>query len=281
MATRSRFVEPGRGTRFDVLCVGETVWKAERSADVAAPPIARAGLLDVARALARRGLRVGLATVLDDDRVGRALLAEVAGAGIDTRGVTLAPPSGRLVVVDAAGGRLGVVAEREETLEVPEAWTSEVLLVSGLSPITAKAAALCKAARRARRERATVVVDLASGLRQWVDREAKTIFMVLKEADVVRASLVSLSVLGLDPASVRAAMRADATLVVAGGGRAVAAGPFGEVVARAPEGSPEIAPDAITASIAADLARPPRVPESASARWDRSLRASLTIGARN
>jgi len=267
-----RLVDPRRRATFEVICAGEPLWKAAGlRTDGLAPP-ARAGILDVARRLARRELRVGLATVLDDDTLGRTLLAELGALGVDVGGVTLAAPAAGLVVVDAAGGQLGVVSERgtARDFEIPPGWSSQVVLLSGLSPVTSEAAALCKAARRARRDGTIVVLDVAGGLRQWAGCDPRTISMVIREADVVRCSLIDLAVLGMDSASVRGAMRPDGTLVVSDDAGTTAAGPFGEVQVK---GRPD-AGEECAAAICAELARPHRSAESLEGRWHRVLRES-------
>src|SRR6185312_7986457 len=84
--------------------------------------------------------------------------------------------------------------------------------------ITSKAAALWKAARRARREGTAVVLDVTGSLRQWAGADARMMSMVLRTADVVRCSHLALAVLGTDSPSVRRSMRPDGTLVVSEGG---------------------------------------------------------------
>lgn len=276
MTNEARLVS-GRGrASFEVICAGEPIWRTLglRRDGGLAPTAASAGVLDVARTLAHRDFHVGLATVLEDDRFGRALRMEMAGLGVDVEGVTLAPPDAHLVVVDAAGGHAGVVSDRgtARDFEIPAGWSSQVLLLSGLSPITSRAAALCKAARKARREGSTVVLDVAGSLRQWAGRDPRMISMVIREADVVRCSLLDLAVLGMDSASVRRAMRPDATLVVGDGEATTASGPFGEVRARAGSNAPEHAYEECTAAICADLARPHGAAESLEGRWHRVLR---------
>src|SRR5262249_25384443 len=152
----------------------------------------RAGIVEVAKRLARAELRVGVATVLDDDGRGRALRAEMAGLSIDVGGVALAVPAAGIVVGDAGGGEVDGVAEvgAAREFEIPHEWSSQVLLLCGVSPLTPKAAALCRAARRARRGGTIVVVDAAGSLRQWAGRDARTLSMVLREAHVVRCSVM-------------------------------------------------------------------------------------------
>jgi fructokinase/2-dehydro-3-deoxygluconokinase len=254
---------PGRAS-FDVLCAGEPLWTTDR---IGGGGPARAVLFEVARSLARHELRVGLVTVLDDDSRGRTLIAEMAARGVDVGGVTFAPPASGLVVVDAAGGELGLLAERgatERNFEIPPGWSAQVLLLAGLSPLTAKAAAFCRAARRARRDGTIVVVDAAGSLRAWAGRDPRTIAMILREADVVCGSLLDFAVLGADGATLRDAMRTDATLVVTDGPRASAMGPFGDVHVTPAREAP-------AAAVCADLACPHRARETAAGRWHRVL----------
>jgi sugar/nucleoside kinase (ribokinase family) len=278
MAKTARLVDARERASFEVICAGEPLWRTVSvRSDGLAPLAPRASILDVARTLARTEFRVGLATVLDDDRFGRALRAEMAALGIDVGGVAFAAPAAGLVVVDAAGGQLGVVSERNAArdFEIPPAWSSQVLLLSGLSPVTSKAAALCKAARKARRDGTIVVLDVAGSLRQWAGRDPRMISMVIREVDVVRCSLMDLAVLGTDSASVRRAMRSDATLVVSDEAGTTAAGPFGEVRVKGSSGASEDSGEPCTAAICAELARPHRGTESHDGRWHRILRESV------
>lgn len=273
---------------FDVICAGETQWKLAAGAlgspasDVKLRP--GGGAVKVAVALARKGLRVGLSTVVADDAFGRSSLRKIAAQGIDVGGVTLTRPKGGLVLVDATGGATALPAsvppavEEQVPLEVPVAWSAQVLVLSGLSPVVSQAAALCKAARRARREGTHVVIDFNASLHQWVGRDPRTIHMVLREVDVARCSVSDLAVIGMDVEAVRRALRPSATLVVSDGtGGAVATGPFGEVTFVPPTPLPageHGLGDAITAAICAELTRKGAPGESTSARWDRALRAA-------
>jgi sugar/nucleoside kinase (ribokinase family) len=229
-------------------------------------------IVDVATRLAQRGLRVGLATVFDDDRRGRAQKARLAERRVDVGGVRLEAAATGLVVVDAVGGELDVLAERgaSREFEIPRGWSSQVLLVSGLSPLTSKAAALCRAARRARRDGAIVVLDASGSLRQWAGRDPRTMAMVVREAHVVRCSVLDLAILGTDAASFRRALRADATLVVCDGAGAIATGPFGELRADCDRATDD-ADERCTTAICDELARPARAVESDAGRWHRLL----------
>jgi fructokinase/2-dehydro-3-deoxygluconokinase len=274
MGKGAPIIEAAARESFDVICAGEPQWRS--AARGHAIPGMSAGLLSVAKMLALADVHVGLATVLDDDRVGRASLAEVAALGVAVSGVKLAPRAAGVLVVDASGAASCVLSELGTTadLEIPAAWASPVLLLSGLSAVTSRLAAYCKAERRARRDGALVVLDAVGGLRHWAGRDPRVISMVLREADVVRCSSLDLAVIGTDSAAVRRAMRSNATLVLNDDATASALGPFGEVKVRATEAAmaPEGFPEACTAAICAEFARPQRAAESLSARWHRILR---------
>jgi sugar/nucleoside kinase (ribokinase family) len=276
--------EDARAKSFDVVCAGDALWKVSATgvratglaADMRVSP--SGGAVDVALALAREGLRVGLSTVIADDGAGRASLERATAAGVDIGGVALVRRGEGVVLVDAAGGANEAQADlnARPPFEVPAGWTSKVLLLSGLSPVIAHAAALCKAARRAKRVGALVVIDFNASMHLWLGRDPRTIRMVLREVDVARGSLADLAVLGMDVAAVRAALRPSAVLVVShGGGRVSAAGPFGEVSYTPREscsGRPNGVGDAFTAALCAELTRPGHPGESVSAAWFRALK---------
>ncbi len=286
MYATTRVVPDSRRTRrFDVICAGEALWKLANVAPAAGLSGQRGvgvglrpggGAVNVALALTRQGLRTGLATVLTDDAFGRDGLERIAASGVDVGGVSLARPRAGFVLVDASGGAKQVpsVAEEEAPLEVPAGWSSQILVLSGLSPVVSHAAALCKAARAARRQGALVVVDFNASLHVWAGRDPRTVRALLREVDVARCSFADLAVLGLDVATVRAELRRTAVLVVSDGGSAVATGPFGEVSLVPREGfrpHPFGAGDAFTAAICAELARPGEPGESSSSLWYRAL----------
>lgn len=269
-----------RSRSFDVICAGQPVWRA------AMPPFDRgAAFADHTRALRRAGLSVGWAAVIEDDRRGRALLAEMDSIGVGLRGVDVVPCESELVVVDAAGHVSGarpppshvarspsVVSDRVKAMhfQIPAGWSSRVLLLSGLRPLTDSLAAFCKAARGARRHGTIVVLDLVGALREWSGHDPRLITMVLREADVVRSSFFDLALIGVDGKAVRSAMRPNATLVVDGDDGATAVGPFGEITVKGSRGS-RLPHDSPTAAICVDCARP-RGGETPEARWQRILR---------
>lgn len=268
--------------RFDVICAGEALWKIAAPGKSGTFSPGSAGLrpgggpVPVALALAREGLRVGLATVLADDTFGRGAVEKIAGSGVDVGAVSLARSRPGILRVDAGGGASPLSADVEAMppLDVPRRWSCRVLLLSGLSPIVSHAAALCKAARAARRNGSFVLIDFNASLHVWAGRDARTIRMVLREVDAARCSLADLAVLGMDAATARAALRPSAVLVVGdGAGGAVATGPFGEVAFAPPRGVRlrDGAGDASVIALCAELLHPADPGESAGARWLRAL----------
>ncbi|MBS2020482.1 MAG: carbohydrate kinase family protein [Deltaproteobacteria bacterium] len=274
--------------RFDVICAGEAQWKvAMPTTRVSGMPLRPGGgAVDLALALARERLHVGLATIMSDDDVGRRSLARLRESRVDTGGVKLARPRGGLVLVDATGAanELTRAPEESTTFEIPESWSSDLLLLSGLSPVTSRAAILCREARRARRRGTLVAIDFNASLHAWAGRDPRTILMVLREVDVARCSVADLAVLGMEIAQVRASLRETAALVVNNAaGAAVATGPFGQVAITPKDARPVLgsrgAGDAFTAAMCTELLRPGDPGESASASWHRALHRGLMAAA--
>jgi 2-dehydro-3-deoxygluconokinase len=272
-----------RPKSFDVICAGEARWQLAGSEAPFSKKSARVhlrpgrGVVSVALLLARAGLRVGLATVLLDDELGRAAMKKIAASSVDVAGIALARPNAGFVLVDASGGANQAPSrvEKEEPVEVPVGWSSQVLLLSGLSPVVSHAAALCKAARTGRRTGAVVFIDFNASLHAWSGRDPRTIRMVLREVDVARCSFEDLAVLGMDVATVRSALPRSAVLVVSNGaGGSVATGPFGEVAFKPRELTahpPSGVGDPFTAAICAEWVLPGAPRGSESARWLRAL----------
>jgi 2-dehydro-3-deoxygluconokinase len=261
--------------RFDVICAGQPLWRGSMSSlgDVGGRSSA---FVNVTKMLTMSSLHVGWAAVLEDDRRGRALLAEMAAAHVQVGAVSLASSGTDLVVVDASGGWSGLVSNRDEAVQVelPPFWSSQVLLLSGLRPATSSLAALCKAARKARRDGTVVVLDVVGSLRDWTGHDARVLSMVIREADVVRCSFFDLAVIGADAAAVRRTMRSNATLVLDDDGGAIAMGTFGDVRVQASRESSttEVLAESYTAAICAEYARPRGVGETPAGRWHRVLR---------
>ncbi|MFT3769169.1 MAG: PfkB family carbohydrate kinase [Minicystis sp.] len=265
---------------FDVICAGEALSHLAATGGGIARDAASlrlrpgGGAVNAALALARQGLRVGLATAIGDDSFGRALFDRIAEAGVDVGGVALVPRAG-LVFVQGDAGRVVCYREEAPPLAVPAAWSARVLLLSGLSPAVAYGATICKAARAARRAGTIVVIDVNARWHLWAGHDPRAIQSVLREADVVRCSAQDLAALGVDAATVRAALRPDAVLVTSNAaGSAWASGPFGEV-APAPGTAGALratgSGDVFTAAICAELARAGHPGEARPELWDRAL----------
>ncbi|MEO7110888.1 MAG: hypothetical protein ABI183_10655, partial [Polyangiaceae bacterium] len=196
--------------------------------------------------------------------------------------VVLAPAKSGLFFV--RGGALQSLATRKEEppVAIPEDWSSPVLLLSGMSPFVSSAAALCKAARAARRAGSIVVVDLHADWNAWKGQNWRSIRMILREADVVWASSEDLVGLNLDVASARSAMRPNAVFVSHIAGRASARGLFGEV-AQSSKLGPIDADDDFVAAIAFELVHTPNAHRACgndAAIWSRALARGCDIVAR-
>ncbi|MDB4994987.1 MAG: put [Myxococcaceae bacterium] len=275
-----------RPRNLDVICAGEAHLNAARPEQASASDRRVSlrpggGAVRVAVSLAKQGLYVGLATVLADDSTGRAFRAKIAASGVDAAGVELAPPTQGLVLV--RGGARQVVAsrEQEQPIAVPESWSARVLLLSGVSPTVSCNAALCKAARAARRVGTIVVVDLNASWALWQGRDSRAVHMLLREADVVSCTAQDLFALAMAVPTLRAALRATAVLVLSdGAGHTLASGPFGEVTHARPPATavgPLREGDAFTAAICFELARSGHANEGGGALWARALRRSSTF----
>lgn len=218
------------------------------------------GAVHVSVMLARRGLRVGLVSPMEEDTFNRSLLDRVATSGVDVGGVRWRVPASGVLMLDAAQQSRPVVAKQDDervVFEVPPTWSPRVLLLSGLSPVVSHAGSLCKAARAARRAGAIVVVDLNLRWHVWAGRDPRALQSVVKEADVIRLSTEDLAVLELGEAAIRGMARPDALFVVtAATGISWATGSFGEVAPAGKDGRNEPpSRDALTAGVCAELAR--------------------------
>jgi 2-dehydro-3-deoxygluconokinase len=274
-----RLWDAPRPRSLDVICAGEALWSLSAPGGAFFAPWAALGFrpgggaLNAALALRAEGLAVGLATSLADDTFGRALRGKVAAAGVDVAGVMLATARAGLVFVEGGAARQIVpYREEEPAVAVPAEWSAPVLLLSGLSPVVAYGASLCKAARAGRRAGSAVVVDVNARPHLWAGHDPRSIRMLLREADVVRCRAQDLLVLGLDAAALRAVLRPSAVLVVSDAvGGAWAAGPFGEVAEPAPREVSLRPMEALTAAICVELARAKDPGESRADLWARAL----------
>ncbi|MEO8876646.1 MAG: hypothetical protein ABI461_13730 [Polyangiaceae bacterium] len=252
---------------FDVICAG--VPSFDIHSDGARTRIG-GGAIRAASALVRQDLRVGLATVLQDDSVGRTVVDKLESAGIDVGGVCFSSPTSSVFFV--RGGALQTLHEGKEDapISIPEGWSSQVLLLSGMSPVVSHGAALCKAARAARRAGSTVIVDLHADWNLWRGRDWRSTRMILREADVVWASGEDLLGLDLDVPSLRAAMRPNAVLATHTLGCTSAFGSFGAVTHPSKLG-PTDRDDDLVAAICFELKHAKNNGENDASLWTRAL----------
>jgi 2-dehydro-3-deoxygluconokinase len=288
MSSASRFLEGPRAHAFDVICAGEALVFLGES-----PEMRRGGPLRVmpgggavssSLALARQGLKVGLCTVLEPGSFGQSLLAQLDEAGVDKGGIEVAKHTSGIVFIRGGARQAVSLQTQEQPVSVPEGWSSKVLLLSGMSPIVSHGAALCKAARAGRRMGSMVVVDVNARWDLWAGRDARSIRMILREADVVWASAEDLFGLNMDVETMRAAMRPSAVLALSDAtGSALAWGPFGEVAPskRAPAAAVALpstrAGTAFVTSICAEVARAGNTSPESPELWARALQRGLDI----
>jgi len=230
------------GGHHDVICLGELM--------LAGRDLALSGAAArTAQALTVPGLAVGLCGTIPDD------------------------PAACLAVLRARKPGLAIegIVHGEAPPQVPDAWTSDVLVISGVTPALVPAARFCREARAARRRGAMVVLDLNARREAWREHDGRTTHALIREAHVVRCSASDLLTLWMDLATLRRTVRADAIAIVTNGPYAAAAyGPFGDVTVAPPRTQRRPlaagAGDAFTAAIVAELLRP-----QAALAWDRVL----------
>ncbi len=271
MVSDALHVQPRPVTSFDVICAGEATLKVGE--DIAHVRLG-GGAVRAALSLSRDGLHVGLATVLADDSSGREIVKKLAASGIDVEGARLAPPVSGLFFVTGGAKQIVTVREEEEPVSIPEGWQSQVLLLAGMSPIVSHGAALCRAARAARRIGSTVVVDLHARWDLWKGRDARSIRMVLREADVVWCSGADLLGLNMDIPSIRSAMRPGAVFAMHSVGQMLALGSFGEIVRPSTLG-PTDEDDDFASAICSELARAGHSGDRDGGVWERILARGL------
>lgn len=177
-----------RADAFDVLCLGEVLVEVATVAPVGHDTPAVLGIsgdaLNVAAAAAAAGARVGLAAVLTDDDLGRAIAARVSSLGISTDLLTFATgeqgvylvhsdPTGQREFSYARSGSVGSTLSREH-LPADVLRAAGAVVASGIACAISTSAhdAVRHAARNAQRfaydpnyrPRLTTVADAAANL---------------------------------------------------------------------------------------------------------------------
>jgi sugar/nucleoside kinase (ribokinase family) len=251
---------------LDVLCVGEALWDLYAPAGVPfaeAPSLAfvpGGAAVNVALHLTRLGLRAGLAAVVGEDALGEALIARVAGLGVECSRVERAPPRTGLVFVERAGEARRIVGYRAKDERAPKvsgAIEAKLLFLTGVLPDEAAIGGFADMAAHARRGGARVVLDLNARRGVWAGRAAPLLGPLFEAADVIRCSTDDLALLACDVAAVQGALREGGVLMVSDGPRPTRAfGPFG-VLERAPDHAEVLDPtgagDALSAGVLAEL----------------------------
>ncbi|CAN5681471.1 hypothetical protein BH09MYX1_BH09MYX1_19690 [soil metagenome] len=251
---------------FDVLCAGDAFLRVAEGGLHSA-----GGAIGTALELVRQEVTTALVTVVADDRDHRALVSRIEARGIDVRGVALVRPTRNLVFV--RGGARQVLSARDEELpfSLPEDLSAKVVVLSGVSPVVAHGASLCKAARAARRAGSTVVLDVNARWNLWQGHDSRAICMLLREVDVVSCTAQDLFAIGMGLPELRASMRTDAVLVWSDGmGTASASGSFGEIT-RGGEKKLRTS-ELVTAAVAAELVRTTTLGDEL---WSRALGRAL------
>ncbi len=296
-----------------ILCLGEVAWDLapERGAslvDTRSLRITPGGAsANAARALADVGDHALVCAAVGDDPLGRGLVARLAALGVDVsligrarartalvfverppapgaqaqpgpRAVSYRDPAGEIAGlaghVRAIGGARGVLARAR----------ADALVVGTIACADAAAPLFAACARAARRAGAIVAIDVNARPRLWRAIGAPQRAIALVElADVVKASVDDLAVIGLPPRDLAARLRHGATLVVTDGPRpARAIGPFGEVAVAPRRALPSDAAgagDAFVAGLVRALVASRRAADD-DHRWSVALAAAHEIAGR-
>jgi sugar/nucleoside kinase (ribokinase family) len=256
--------------------------------------------VNVAIALARRGVRAGLCAGLGDDPMGRGLRDQLAEHGVDVRHVKLVAERTGLVFLErarsphlpaAAPGQTSrpsnfpqVVSYRHPEEEsaalaraIPERLQARVLHVGSILPSRTMIRLLAGTMRQARRDGCLVMLDLNARPRLFRQPGDFRYRAVLKEADIVKCSVRDLAVLGLDAEgrAIASLLRPSATLLVTNrAGPARALGPFGQAL-RAPRHAAKEnaagAGDAFCAGVIAAVLRRGSDKQPDARFWDEAL----------
>jgi len=235
--------EEDRRRQTDVVCVGEALWDLhtpegtpfEEANHVALTP--GGGAVNVALALLKLNVRAGLVAAIGDDPIGRALKLRLEKLGIDVTRVQASPTRTGLVFMTSKPTRVVAYrAPKEEALALasalPHAFQAKIVHLSGLLPDQEHLSALARAAERAKREGAIVMIDANLRPRLWI-RDAlaqANPSAIFQEADILKVSADDLRVLGVtNPDDARSL--APIVVLTDGPNTTRAWGPFGEIEA--------------------------------------------------
>lgn len=231
--------------------------------------------VNVAMALAKRGLRAGVAAVIGEDALGEALAARVTDAGAVAAFDRSLPRTGLLFAErrDDEARFVGYRAADEPPPRVPDELEARAVLLTGVMPSPQYVRALRDVAKKTRALGATVLVDVNARPRVWRGQDPQAALDVIAEADVVKASADDLRLLGIERA-IEPVLRAGATLVTTdGAGPARARGAFGDVSCAPPRllrGDALGAGDAFMAGL---LVERLRSEANDAVAWERALHA--------
>lgn len=234
----------GQDARSEILCIGEMLW------DLHVPPATPlteanhvsfepgGSATNVARHLAKLGVRAGVLGVVGEDALGTALVERLGREGVDVRLVRkIKSRTGLVLISNDPAVAVAYRAAEEEAQAFRQALNGDhaarIVHFSSLLPDRTAIHALARAAQRARKAGSIVTVDGNLRPRLWRgDAVAKTNpYELLEVADVVKLSSDDLKILGVDdPELFRERLRDEAILIVTNGPHATRAwGPRGMV----------------------------------------------------
>jgi sugar/nucleoside kinase (ribokinase family) len=221
----------GQDARSEILCIGETLWDFHVPAGT---PLTEANHVlfepggsatNVARHLAKLGVRAGIVGVVGEDALGTALVERLSREGVDVTHVhKMTARTGLVVISSDPPVAVSYRAAEEEAQAFRYAlngeYTARIVHFSSLLPNRTAIHALARAAQRARKAGSAVTVDANLRPRIWRgDAVAKTNpYELLEVADVLKVSTDDLRVLGIhDPEVLRAKLRPEAILILTSG----------------------------------------------------------------
>jgi sugar/nucleoside kinase (ribokinase family) len=234
----------GQDALCEILCVGELLW------DLHVPPGIHltaanhvsfelgGSATNVARHLAKLGMRVGVVGVVGEDALGTAMLERLVREGVDVRYVQkMTGRTGLVLISNDPAVAVAYRAAEEEAQVFRQAlngeYAAKIIHFSSILPSRAAIHSLAKAAQRARRNGSVVTVDANLRPRLWRGDLATKLnpYELLEVADVVKVSRDDLRILEVEhPEILRDRLRDDVLLIVTNGSDPTHAwGPRGHV----------------------------------------------------